>query len=75
VASEDGPGIVKDWGGSMAGIAQSDVGLIGWRAEGWRTVNMKWMGRKERCDGPAVSYIEECNERGQAKRAERGELA
>jgi hypothetical protein len=48
VGSEEGPGMVKDCGGSasMAVIAQSDVGLMVRRKEGWRSVDMKWRGGK-----------------------------
>jgi hypothetical protein len=41
-------------------IAQSDdVGLIVRRGEGWRSVDMKWRGGKERQNGPVTtsSYI------------------
>jgi hypothetical protein len=57
VGSEEGPGMVKVWRGSKADI----VGLIVWRGEGWRSVNMKWRGSKEKHDGPVTTrtYIED----------------
>jgi hypothetical protein len=48
--------MVKDWV-----IVQGDDGLIVWRGEGWRSVDMKWRGRKEKHDGPVTTrtYIED----------------
>jgi hypothetical protein len=45
----------------MTVIAESDVGLIVWRGEGRRGVDMKWRGGRGKHDGPVSrrTYMED----------------